>query len=170
MANRIEIRRATFSDFSVIQTIARQTWPVAYSSILTEAQLLFMLDLFYCESALTQDVTEKNHEYFLAILEGETVGFVGIQQHYLPGTTKVHKLYILPEYQRQHVGQELLDFVSHITVEAEGNCLLLNVNRNNSAQFFYKKNGFSLLKTEDILLDFGYVMEDFVFTKSLINF
>lgn len=166
MAN-IAIRLADSIDFSTIETIARQTWPAAYGAILTTEQLAYMLDLFYCHEALFQDVTQKNHLYFLAFLEGKAVGFAGIQHHYLPNTTKIHKLYILPQYQRLNIGKQLLNFVSQRTKVDGGNSLTLNVNRYNSAKLFYEKQGFTVLKTEDIALDFGYVMEDYVLNKTL---
>lgn len=167
MANEITIRQATPADFKTISAIARQTWHVAYSAILTHEQLEYMLDLFYCESALTEDVDQKNHQYYLALYQDVIVGFIGLEPNYLPQTTKVHKLYILPQFQGLYIGQQLLDFVSQITIEAGGNSLTLNVNRYNSAKLFYEKQGFTVLRSEDILLDFGYVMEDFVLTKSL---
>ena len=166
MAN-IAIRLADSTDFSTIEYIARQTWLAAYGAILTTEQLVYMLDLFYCHEALSQDVTQKNHFYFLVFLEGKAVGFTGIQHHYLPYTTKIHKLYILPQYQRLNIGKQLLDFVSQRTKVDGGNSLTLNVNRYNSAKLFYEKQGFTVLRSEDILLDFGYVMEDYVLIKTL---
>ncbi len=166
MAN-IAIRLADSADFSSIEAIARQTWPAAYGAILTTEQLTYMLDLFYCREALSQDVTQKNHLYFLAFLEGNAVGFAGIQHQYLPYTTKIHKLYVLPQFQGHYIGRQLLDFVSQLTKEAGGIGLTLNVNRYNSAKLFYEKQGFTVLRSEDILLDFGYVMEDFVLNKTL---
>ena len=167
MASEISIRQATPADLKTIAAIAHQTWHVAYSAILTHEQLEYMLDLFYCHEALSQDVTQKNHLYFLAFLEGKAVGFAGIQHQYLPNTTKIHKLYILLQYQRLNIGKQLLDFVSQRSKEAGGNSLTLNVNRFNSAKLFYEKQGFTVLRSEDILLDFGYVMEDYVLIKTL---
>ena len=166
MAN-IAIRLANSTDFSNLEAIARQTWPLAYGAILTTEQLAYMLDLFYCHEALSQDITQKNHLYFLAFLEGKAVGFAGIQHQYLQYTTKIHKLYILPQYQRLNIGKQLLDFVSQRSKEAGGNSLTLNVNRFNSDKLFYEKYGFTVLKSEDIVLDFGYVMEDYVLIKTL---
>jgi ribosomal protein S18 acetylase RimI-like enzyme len=168
MAKAVEIRLATAADFSTIESIARQTWPVAYGSILSKEQLDYMLDLFYCESALTHDVNQKNHLFYLASYQNQPVAFVGIQLQYLPYTTKIHKLYIMPEFQGLYIGSQLLDFVSQITLDSGGNSLNLNVNRYNSAMLFYEKYGFSVLKSEDILLDFGYLMEDYVLVKSLV--
>jgi ribosomal protein S18 acetylase RimI-like enzyme len=74
----------------------------------------------------------------------------------------------MPEFQGLYIGSQLLDFVSQITLDSGGNSLNLNVNRYNSAMLFYEKYGFSVLKSEDILLDFGYLMEDYVLVKSLV--
>ena len=167
MVKTLEIRLATAADFSTIDAIARQTWPVAYAAILTNEQLQFMLNLFYSNEALAKDVNENNHLYFMAFLKGEAVGFAGIQHHYLTNTTKIHKLYIKPQFQGHRIGVQLLDYVSQLTLEAGGNSLTLNVNRYNSAKLFYEKYGFTVLKSEDIVLDFGYLMEDYVLAKSL---
>ena len=170
MAKSVEIRLATAADFSTIESIARKTWPLAYGTLLSKEQLNYMLDLFYSKSALKEDILIKKHYYYLAFAQGEAVGFAGIQHQYLPNTTKIHKLYVLPQFQGHYIGRQLLDFVSQLTKEADGNSLTLNVNRFNLAKLFYEKQGFTVLRSEDILLDFGYVMEDYVLTKSLSQF
>jgi ribosomal protein S18 acetylase RimI-like enzyme len=168
MAKAVEIRLATADDFSTIESIARQTWPLAYGTLLSKEQLNYMLDLFYSKSALKSDVLIKKHYYYLAFSQGEAVGFAGIEHQYLPNTTKLHKLYVLPHFQRQNLGIQLLDFVSEIALEAGCSVLTLNVNRYNSAKKFYKKNGFTVVKSEDIELEHGYLMEDYVLVKSLL--
>ena len=168
MAKSVEIRLATAADFSTIESIARKTWPLAYGTLLSKEQLNYMLDLFYSKSALKADVLIKKHYYYLAFAQGEAVGFAGIEHQYLPNTTKLHKLYVLPQFQRQNLGIQLLDFVSEIALEAGCSALTLNVNRYNSAKKFYKKNGFTVVKSEDIELEHGYLMEDYVLVKSLV--
>jgi ribosomal protein S18 acetylase RimI-like enzyme len=168
MAKSVEIRLATAADFSTIESIARKTWPLAYGTLLSKEQLNYMLDLFYSKSALKEDILIKKHYYYLAFAQGEAVGFAGIEHQYLPNTTKLHKLYVLPHFQRQNLGIQLLDFVSEIALEAGCSVLTLNVNRYNSAKKFYKKNGFTVVKSEDIELEHGYLMEDYVLVKSLV--
>lgn len=168
MAKSVEIRLAAAADFSTIESIARKTWPLAYGTVLSKEQLNYMLDLFYSKSALKADVLIKKHYYYLAFSQGEAVGFAGIEHQYLPNTTKLHKLYVLPHFQRQNLGIQLLDFVSKIALEAGCSALTLNVNRYNSAKKFYKKNGFTVVKSEDIELEHGYLMEDYVLVKSLV--
>ena len=47
----MQIRLADSSDFSTIQQLAHQIWPVAYASILAPEQLHYMLNLFYSPEA-----------------------------------------------------------------------------------------------------------------------
>jgi ribosomal protein S18 acetylase RimI-like enzyme len=44
----------------------------------------------------------------------------------------------------------------------------LNVNRFNSAFDFYEKLGFEKVGEEDVELDFGYLMEDYILEKKLV--
>jgi ribosomal protein S18 acetylase RimI-like enzyme len=45
--------------------------------------------------------------------------------------------------------------------------LELNVNRNNKAVEFYKKLGFRIIAEEDIDIDNGYFMNDYIMRKKL---
>ena len=45
--------------------------------------------------------------------------------------------------------------------------ILLNVNRFNKAVSFYTKVGFEIVGQEDIVLEHGYLMEDYIMRKRL---
>jgi hypothetical protein len=45
----------------------------------------------------------------------------------------------------------------------------LNFNRFNTALLFYQKLGFIIVREENIELDQGYIMEDYVMEKSLLS-
>ena len=48
-----------------------------------------------------------------------------------------------------------------------GVSLQLNVNRNNKAKEFYERQGFAVIKEEDIDIGNGYLMNDYVMEKVL---
>jgi len=52
--------------------------------------------------------------------------------------------------------------------EKGGNRLLLQVNRDNNANGFYEKHGFTILKEIDLAIGNGYFMNDYV--MELIGF
>ena len=63
------IRTATPQDINAIQQIAEQTWPEAYSEILSPEQMRYMLDLFYSEASLLEQMQQKAHHFLLALVK-----------------------------------------------------------------------------------------------------
>lgn len=164
---QIIIRPASPGDIPVIQHISFKTWPVAYGNILSREQLSYMLEKMYSSRSLLEQMNNR-HWFFLALHDHSPVGFASFSR-LEQETFKLHKLYILPESQKTGAGKELLQFVETAAKNLGGKLLQLNVNRNNNAKFFYEKNGFSIIKQEDIDIGDGYFMNDYVMEKSLID-
>ena len=164
----ISISQAKPTDFPVIREIALITWPVAYGSIVSKAQLDYMLDKFYSDAALNDNFSTKNHHFLLAKENENCLGFASYEHRYLGGTkTRLHKIYLLPESQRKGAGKLLLAEVEKLASENNDTIISLNVNRFNTAFNFYKKLGFEKVGEEDVELDFGYLMEDYILEKKL---
>jgi ribosomal protein S18 acetylase RimI-like enzyme len=56
----------------------------------------------------------------------------------------------------------LINFIENKAFLNNQEALLLNVNKNNNAQYFYNKLGFIISKEEVIDIGNGYVMDDYV--------
>lgn len=164
----ITIIPASPSDFPTIKVLAYAIWPDTYGAILSGEQLEYMLGKFYSEEALLENYMEKGHR-FLLVKEGETVlGFASYEHLYQEtNTTRIHKIYLLPETQGRGLGKVLIQEIEKIALENHADKLSLNVNRFNKAQHFYKKIGFEIVDEEDVELEFGYLMEDYVMEKAL---
>ncbi len=157
------IKPALPNEINVIQKIAHETWPLTYGEILSVEQLDFMMEMMYSDEALTRNFDQGVH-FILAEENGEYYGFGGFEHE---SRTHVHKIYVLPSAQGKNVGRQLMRFMEQKALEHGSNQLTLNVNRNNKAQYFYKKLGFGIVETVDIEIGNGYLMEDFVLAKSL---
>lgn len=161
----VEIRPASFNDIPFIQDIAYKTWPVAYGSILSPAQLDYMLELIYSTAALEKQMQEKQH-FFLAIQNFLPVGFAAFSP--IDHTThKLHKLYVLPGTQKMGAGKKLLEIVISTAKSMGATKLQLNVNRLNTALNFYTANGFEIIEEKDIDIGHGFYMNDFIMEKHL---
>ncbi len=163
----INIIKATAADFKLISEIAHKTWPLTYGEILSQVQLDYMLDAFYSDAALRENL-ENRHQFILA-KEGEiTFGFASFENNYQnKKSTKIHKIYILPEAQGKGIGKVLIDEIAQFAKENNSNTLILNVNRFNKALTFYQKLGFEIIEEIDIELEHGYLMEDYVMEKKI---
>ena len=159
----IAIREAFTGDIPVIQQIANHTWPHTFKDILSEKQIAYMLDMMYSTEALTEQMEQKGHRFFLAS-EGESyLGFLSCETGYMQiPTTKIHKIYILPETQGKGVGKKLIERCRQVASEKKDTVLSLNVNKYNPAIGFYEKIGFKKTGEEVIPIGNGYIMDDFV--------
>lgn len=146
----------------IIIELTKKIWPVAYGTILSKAQLDFMIQKFYNETAL-QELMQKGHVFYLAQDEKENyVGFVSYEINSAPDKTKIHKIYVLPETQGTGLGRQFFELVKEQAKENNQKAIFLNVNKYNSALHFYTKLGFSIVNDEVIDIGEGYVMDDYV--------
>lgn len=161
------ISEATVEDFETIRSIAHTTWPVAYGEILSKAQLDYMLDKMYSDTALLDNLS-KGHHFLLAKEDSVCLGFAAFEHHYLNANcTRLHKIYLLPESQGKGLGKMLLERVVDLAKENHSDRISLNVNRFNKAFAFYKKMGFEVVAEEDLAIGNGYLMEDYRMEKKI---
>jgi GNAT superfamily N-acetyltransferase len=160
------IRDATVSDIGVIHQLAHEIWWPAYKNIISDEQIVFMLDRIYSEAALKQQMDEGVN-FLIAEYDDKPSGFAAYSlTEPFEMIFKLHKLYILPSEQGKGTGRELLDRVGELARKQLGTILELNVNRSNPALGFYKKSGFEIWKTVDIPY-YQFFLNDYVMRKKL---
>ena len=105
----------------------------------------------------------ENGQHFLLISnENEAIGYASFELNFQNSNkTKIHKIYILPTIQGMGMGKIVMNYIKKIAEENFNLGLILNVNRYNKALFFYEKYGFKNLKTVDIEIGNGYLMQDY---------
>lgn len=160
------IGRAGLSDLPAIRAVAEETWPVAYADVISAAQIAYMLERMYGMDALRGQF-EKGHVFHLAEADGRPVGFAGFQHHYLPGRTRLHKLYVLPSAKGTGLGRLLMDSVIEATLRSGDHAIELNVNKRNPAIGFYTRLGFTIERDEVLDIGQGFVMDDHVMLLEL---
>ena len=154
---------ANSAHVTIIKDLAYAIWPTAYGDILSSEQLNYMLEMFYSETALKQQMEEKKHVFYLAKNDiDKFVGFVSYEINCEPHKTKIHKIYVLPETQGTGVGKELFTLVCANAKKENQTAVFLNVNKYNNAKQFYERLGFVITKEEVIDIGKNYIMDDYV--------
>ncbi|HEX5154896.1 MAG TPA: GNAT family N-acetyltransferase [Parafilimonas sp.] len=163
--SNIIIRNATKNDITLINTLAKNIWPVTYSEILSPEQLTYMLDLIYSSAAL-QKQFDAGHNFLIAEEYGQPVAFAdyGLLKDDI---YKLHKIYVLPDQQGKGIGKLLIGHIIQKIKEQKAIALLLNVNRYNKAKSMYGRLGFTVIGEEDIDIGEGFFMNDYVMEKKL---
>lgn len=158
----MKLVKANSEHIPVIIDLTKKIWPIAYGEILSKAQLDYMIDKFYNETALI-DLMQKGHVFYLAQDNNDNyLGFVSYEINSEPNKTKIHKIYVLPETQGTGLGKQFFELVKQKANENHQKAIFLNVNKYNKAIHFYTKLGFIKVKDEVIDIGEGYVMDDYV--------
>lgn len=159
-----EIRKAGTDDIPLIRDLTFRVWPQTYISILSEAQIDYMLEMMYSESSLIKQMMEEGCQFILVYDEKEAVGFASFSETE-PGIWKLHKIYILPNQQGKGTGRFALNYINNAIKQRNAKALQLQVNRYNKARDFYEKLGFTVIKVADVDIGNGYFMNDYVMEK-----
>lgn len=165
MQSALVIRTAVPDDIALIREIAEETWPVAYGNIISAEQIRYMLDMIYSDAALLEQIA-KGHQFFIAEFNQQPVGFASVSNEGEEGC-KLNKLYILPTVQKTGAGKALLEEVVHYTRSQQHTRLFLQVNKKNKAKDFYHKMGFSIEKEYRLDIGKGFIMDDYIMSKSV---
>jgi len=166
----LRIFEASTGNIINIQSIAKETWPKTFESILSPEQIRYMMNWMYSTASLTEQFSISNR-YFLAESEGKFLGFMSIENNcQQSGRTKIHKAYIVPSAQRKGIGHAFFDVAASEAIKSGDKAIYLNVNKSNQqAIAFYEKYGLKNIKSEVIDIGNGFVMDDYVFEKSIIK-
>ena len=153
---------ATKEQLAIVKNLAYIIWPNAYETILSKAQLDYMLEMIYSIDSLEKQF--NNGHVFILIEDDQN--FIGFASYEIncnnSNKTKLQKLYVLPEIQGKGIGKQVIDYIKDKVVLSNNLALFLNVNKFNKAKDFYKKYGFQIIKEEVIDLGNNYIMDDYV--------
>jgi diamine N-acetyltransferase len=161
----LTFKNASFCDIHEIGLLAEKIWKVAYSEILSEAQIKYMLNLMYAPQIIEKELHEGvNWEIVLS--EGFPIGFIATT---VEGTVlKLNKLYLDVSLHGKGYGQQALAHVLKLAGDNGFISVYLTVNKfNTKAIKAYEKFGFKRTDSKVFDIGNGYVMDDFIYTYFL---
>lgn len=159
----MSIQKATVKDISLIQELARKSWENAYAEILSATQIEYMLENMYSEKEISEQIMmNPNFHYFILFDDEIPVGFLGFEHQYEPDTTKLHRIYLIPEAKGKGFGKMAINFLKNETLKNGDNRIILNVNKNNNARKIYESQGFTVFSEGIFDIGNGFVMDDFL--------
>ena len=110
--NKMKVLEATPKDIPLIQDLAKRSWEMAYSKILSPGQISYMMAEMYSEKEISSQMENPDWRYFLIKDdEGNFGGFIGYQFNYEPKTTKLHRIYMVPESKGKGLGKFALNYL-----------------------------------------------------------
>jgi ribosomal protein S18 acetylase RimI-like enzyme len=146
----VTIRRAQIGDIPGIGSMLAVTWRDTYSSFLSESAIAKVTAKWHSPEVLEAEINRSST--FLGIAESSSHDIVGVvTAHSHEELLLIARLYVLPRYQRQGIGGELMEESYRAFPQAQR--VELGVEEQNAkGRAFYRKLGFREVgvKTDDI--------------------
>ena len=160
----MKLIEATVKDIPLIQDLAKRSWENAYADILSVEQMEYMLAEMYSETEITNHFQNPYYHYYLIQDENNSSfeGFIGYEHHYEDQTTKLHRIYLVPESKGKGFGKEALQFLNLKVAENGDERIILNVNKYNAARNFYESQGYNVFGEGAFDIGKGFIMDDFL--------
>lgn len=144
-AARCRVRPATRADVEGIRSIAWATWIQAYQGLIAPEIQEQLLTAWYSHRALRAALARPGQAFLVTEEAGAPCGFLQMGMRG-PATGELHRLYILPAYQRAGLGERLLrGGLQALQARHPVRAVEVNVEAGNGrARSFYEKLGFRL--------------------------
>ncbi len=159
----ITFTRAEPADIPDIQEISRIIWNLHYPSVISQAQIDYMLAVMYSHEIILQEMEEEDVEYYLVKEDDAVIGYLAFGPVGERKTAKLHKCYLHPDRHGRGKGQQMLAFVYERCRKIGFDKLILAVNKKNEKAIkAYTRFGFDI--EEPVVADIGngYVMDDYI--------
>jgi diamine N-acetyltransferase len=157
----IKFRRVGKEDIPEIQSLASLVWKEAYSAILSDDQINYMLELMCSAKVIARELLD-GVEWDIIVDGNKPCGFLS----YAFGkdnSVKLSKIYIKKEARGKSIAAESISRVLRYAEDNGKKSVFLTVNKNNKRAIrAYEKNGFTI--TDSVITDIGngFVMDDYI--------
>ena len=148
-----------------IEVIAQEIWSEHYMSIIGKDQIDYMLAKFQSFEVMKRQIAE-GFEYYSIITPESLVGYIGFnfdEDHLF-----LSKLYLHKSVRGKGFGRLAMFFIQNKAKAQNKSSIRLTVNKYNKLGInSYKALGFKRLKSVVMDIGNGFVMDDYVLSKTL---
>jgi ribosomal protein S18 acetylase RimI-like enzyme len=136
----VTIRRAKTTDIPEIRSVLAVTWRDTYWSFLSEAVIAKVTAKWHSPEVLAAEINRSST--FFGVAENSPHGIVAmITAHSRDDILSIARIYVLPQFQRQGIGQRLIEESWRVFPQTRR--VQLDVEEQNSkGRSFYRKLGF----------------------------
>jgi len=146
----ITINKIKRNEIDQLQKIGRLNFHETFSDSNSEENMKTYLDEKFSTEKLTEELTNKDSEFYFAALDDKVIGYLKI--NFGPSQTElndeksleIERIYVSKEFHGKNAGQLLYEKAIEIAKQKNSYYIWLGVwEQNLRAISFYKKNGFT---------------------------
>jgi len=168
--NTVELtfREITLEGLPAVKAMTEETWHYSFARMLPREQIEYMLSGLYSLERMREELKGGKVSYRFILYGEKRVGFCAFGPTSTQGELRIHKLYILPGYQKCGYGSLSLRRIEELSKERGGSSLSLLVNKKNAGAIaLYRKHGFVVCGSPCTDIGGGFEMDDYLMVKSL---
>jgi len=148
--------------------LAREIWRRHYATIISAAQIEYMLAQRYDAAVLDAELKRDDLWWDQLRVGGRMTGFASYFLTAHAGEMKLDKLYVHHGHQRRGYGGMLLARALEVARAHDCRTVMLAVNKNNlNAIAAYRKHGFHVERSVVKDIGRGFVMDDYVMVRNV---
>ena len=150
-----------------VARLAEEIWREHYVSIITIAQIDYMIGKYQSVPAITDQIHKQGFEYYLIQPdESSPVGYISVRQE--EEKLFISKFYISKEHRGHGYASQAIAFLEQLCKVRNLSHMWLTVNRHNKSSIaVYKKKGFLTVREQVVDIGNGFVMDDFVMEREM---
>ena len=158
----------TPESLAAVRAIAASIWPETFRTILSPEQIVYMMKMMYAPEVMEKELAD-GYRFEVLTVGGMDAGYISYSAYGIPGTAKLHKVYLLSRFHGQGYGTLMLRHAEARCRELGFQRLRLNVNKHNARAIrAYERNGFVTVESVKNDIGGGFFMDDFVMEKKLV--
>ena len=151
------------SDIRLIAQMAQEIWNEAFSGIITQEQINYMVDKYQSYHAMKDQIENQGYTYFIISKDGKDAGYCGVQVKE-DNSLYLSKMYLLKEARGQRLFEQMTNHLIKLCRDKGISRIWLTVNKHNDrAIAAYIKNGYKNIRSQTTDIGNGFVMDDYVF-------
>ena len=153
------------SDYLLIEKLADTIWREHYPSIISVAQIDYMLNKYNSIKSI-ENRAKEGVLFFYMTYTDIPVGYIAIEKEI--NCLYISKLYVLKEYRGKKIAKHAMLYANYMAFDFGLRSIKLHVNKYNTNSILaYEKMGF--VNKESIVTDIGsgFVMDDYLMVKMI---
>jgi len=156
---------STNNDIQRVADLAKEIWTQHFTAIIGASQVNYMLTNFQSPAAIKSQIND-GAEYYLAQVESEWVGYIGLIPDFEQNKMMLSKFYVKNTSQGKGVGLSILAFIENKCRLEKFSSIWLTVNKFNVDTItWYKHRGFFIIEKIKKDIGAGFFMDDYLMEK-----
>jgi ribosomal protein S18 acetylase RimI-like enzyme len=147
---------------AAVAALAEVIWNQHFTDIIGRQQVDYMLERYQSVEAIASQLSD-GYEYYLAMINDEPLGYLGLIPDKPPGKMMLSKIYVKSSARGTGLGNALLEITRKRALETHAEAIWLTVNRGNVKTVdWYLRKGFTV--TDEVKKDIGsgFYMDDYI--------